>query len=104
MPKIARLGKLRFDEHDVIMDQKYCWQKLKKEIRTQKNVTNESKQLDDCKQLSLQGNCKLQEVSLYDVNETSNEILDHVYHLAMQFEINSTITAPLSLAHSMTSS
>ena len=51
----------------------------KKEIRTQKNVTNESKQLDDCKQLSLQGNCKLQEVSLYDVNETSNEILDRCF-------------------------
>ena len=50
--KIARLVKLRLDGRDVILDQKYCWQKVeKKEIRTSKNVTNENKQLNNRKQL-----------------------------------------------------
>lgn len=62
--EIARLVKLRPDEResrDVIMDQKhwtrsmdqkYCWQKnCKRKIRTEKNVTNENKQLNNCKQL-----------------------------------------------------
>ena len=65
--EIARLVKLRPDEResrDVIMDQKhwtrnmdqkYCWQKIeKRKIRTEKNVTNENKQLNNCKQLKLQ--------------------------------------------------
>ena len=53
--KVARLVKLRLDGRDVILDQKYCWQKVeKKEIRTSKNVTNENKQLNNCKQLWLQ--------------------------------------------------